>query len=112
MERCPHCKAPVYGVLPWTLEINRLTHKYGNPPIRFPMKEAEILLKFLKKYPDHVHINSIIYGMWAERNLDEPQDADNVARVYISKIRKRLKSANLIIKSLGSGCFKLEKVNG
>lgn len=113
MERCPHCKAPIYGDLPWDLINGSLVHKDGGLSVKFPAMETVLLERFLKAYPNPVQANSLIYTLWIDRNREEPLHADDCLRQYVHRLKKRyLVPINLTIRRVGIGSYVLEKVNG
>lgn len=112
MERCPHCKAPIYGDLPWTFIDFRFFNKETGVELWMPKREASVLAKFLKVYPNHVTTDSMVYMLWAEEGREEPVCAENACKIYFSRVRKIIRPLGMDIKRVAHRSFALEKING
>ena len=83
MRTCPHCgcvqhKAPA-ALQEWA-ETTKL-----------PNSERIILRKIVSRYPRVVPVGDIVSELWTARN--EPAEPEQVAFVYISKLRAKMKGS-------------------
>jgi DNA-binding SARP family transcriptional activator len=98
---CPYCGQPIYSA---PAELVAVFHG-----LRLPRAQGRVLATLLDCWPRLVPVERLVEALWPNP-WDEPEQARDTLKTYVSKLRRIAEPAGWTICHGGSGVYQFERV--
>jgi len=97
---CPCCGTPVRGLSAFALKGLSLTPS-----------QRTVLNTLVGRFPSAIHVETIAAALWGDNPNGGPETAENVIRVYICALNKKLAKSGYRIECTGQKMRALRRVS-